>query len=163
MTIAVAKQVFAHLMQVARKRTLRPTEKDMLMRARQTLRSHAKPAMNRKKIQTGDTVYHKKTKIKGYVQRFHWPHYWVRWADGEYSTVTQSEIRPVLAGPKGRLPNPSGTKIYGRCLRIEAVKTVAHTYGGKTVKAGQKYFHDFRSKNAMIYGMPDGSLWIKAK
>lgn len=61
------------------------------------------------------------------------------------------------ATPKGAV------KIYGRCLRIEAIKLRPHTYGGKPTASGQKYFHDFTTKNAMIYGLPDGSLLIKAK
>lgn len=64
--------------------------------------------------------------------------------------------------PQGKA-NPAPVKIYGRCLRIEAIKTVSHTYGGKTTKAGQHYFHDFTDKNAVIYGLPDGSLLIKSK
>jgi len=65
---------------------------------------------------------------------------------------------------KPRLPNPGNAiKIYGRCLRIEAIKTRKHLYGGKVSTANQKYFHDFTTKNAIIYGLPDGSLLIKAK
>lgn len=67
-------------------------------------------------------------------------------------------------GPFNKRKNTGGgVKIYGRCLRIEAVKMVNHTYGGKPTKAGQHYFHDFTTKNAIIYGMPDGSLRIVAK
>lgn len=80
--------------------------------------------------------------------------------DGRYYILKPKRIgsRPVNVrnSPRGAV------KIYGRCLRIEAVKTSAHTYGGETTRAGQKYFHDFTTKNAMIYGLPDGSLLIKA-
>jgi len=177
-------------------------------------------------IETGDVVYHKKDRIKGFVQRKYWPNIWVRWEDGEYSVVRISDVRRVMALPKGRLPNagtgkaftfhgsftslilarkkersvpgsfiqekdgryyvlkpkkiPTATfyeprnarknpkiprgaiRIYGRCLRIEAVKLQPHTYGGKETAAGQKYYHDFTTKNAVIYGLPDGSLLIKA-
>jgi len=188
-------------------------------------RDYGKPG----EIGTGDTVYYKKdpNRMLGFVQRKHWPNLWVRWEDGEYTVVRISEVRRVLAGPKGRLPNsgrgkaftfhgsfaskilaarkersipgsfihekdgryyvlkpkkiasatfyeprnarrnasvPKGAvKIYGRCLRIEAVKLRVHSYGGKETGPGQKYFHDFTTKNAMIYGLPDGSLLIKAR
>jgi hypothetical protein len=67
--------------------------------------------------------------------------------------------RPGTLNP----PMRGAVKIYGRCLRIEAVKMVSHLYGGKKTPATQKYFHDFTTKNAMIYGLPDGSLLIKAR
>lgn len=60
-------------------------------------------------------------------------------------------------------PPPGAIKIYGRCLRIEAMKMENHTYGGKASPRTQKYFHDFRTKNAIIYGLADGSLLIVAK
>jgi len=119
--------------------------------------------MQREKIKVGDTVRHIASKELGVVRRKHEWTLWVDWEDGEYSTVLLSQVRPVLAGPKGRLPNPKPVKIYGRCLRIEAVKMRTHTYGGKPSAASQKYFHDFTTKNAIIYGLPDGSLLIKAK
>jgi len=59
--------------------------------------------------------------------------------------------------------NAGAVPIYGRVLRIEAEKTWEHEYGGKKSKPSQKYFHDFTTKNAMIYGLPDGSLLIKVK
>jgi hypothetical protein len=66
-------------------------------------------------------------------------------------------------GQKAHTNPRNAVKIYGRCLRIEAVKMRSHTYGGKKAAATQRYFHDFTAKNAMIYGLPDGSLLIKAK
>jgi len=70
----------------------------------------------------------------------------------------------VLKPKKIRSNQPrSGVKIYGRCLRIEAVKTVNHTYGGKPTGAGQHYFHDFTAKNAKIYGLPNGDLLISTR
>src|SRR5262245_3195717 len=46
MTLDVAKKTFAHLMQVSRTRELGPLEKRTLIRARQTIRMHKKPARN---------------------------------------------------------------------------------------------------------------------
>lgn len=50
MTHAQAKQIFATHMQAARKRKLAPYETKQLSEARQTLRRHARPAMNSKKV-----------------------------------------------------------------------------------------------------------------
>lgn len=81
--------------------------------------------------------------------------------DGRYYLL---KLRRIGSRSLNVRTNPkNAVKIYGRCLRIEAVKAVPHSYGGKASAAGQKYFHDFATKNAMIYGLPDGSLLIKAK
>lgn len=80
------------------------------------------------------------------------------------SFIQEKDGRYYLLKPKRVKSNPAGAvKIYGRCLRIEAIKTVSHSYGGKPTTGGQRYFHDFTTKNAMIYGLPDGSLLIKSK
>jgi len=77
--------------------------------------------------------------------------------DGRYYVLKPKRIATsVRNSPKG------AAKIYGRCLRIEAIKLQKHTYGGKVTPPGQKYFHDFSTKYAVIYGLPDGSLLIKA-
>lgn len=52
------------------------------------------------------------------------------------------------------------TKIYGKVLRIEAQKTGAHHCDAECRKCGHRYFHDFKVKPSM-YGLPDGTLWIK--
>lgn len=117
-----------------------------------------------KEINVGDIVRDKETKTKGLVTRVHQGFIWVRWEDGDYTQTRKTAVMKVLARPKGRLPNPhDAIKIYGRCLRIEAVKMRKHLYGGKPSVASQKYYHDFTTKNAIIYGLPDGSLLIKSK
>lgn len=176
-----AKTVFAYLMKVSRKRKLTEYEIQKLTEARQTLRRQARPAMNRKKdytqyggkhymqhrkesITTGTPVLHRKDKDFGRVQRvLASGDLIVKWDDGETSQVTQSAVKTILETPKShRLPN-HGIKIYGRCLRIEAIKMVEHLYNGRKARATQRYFHDFTSKNAIIYGLPDGSLLIKSR
>jgi hypothetical protein len=77
---------------------------------------------------------------------------------GRYYILKPKKIRSTKISS-----NPSSVPIYGRVLRIEAEKTWSHEYGGKPSKGSQKYFHDFSTKNAVIYGLPDGSLLIKAK
>lgn len=74
--------------------------------------------------------------------------------DGRYYILKPKKIR---SNPQNAIP------IYGRVLRIEAEKTWPHEYGGKKSQAKQKYFHDFSTKNVILYGLPDGSLLIKAK
>lgn len=74
--------------------------------------------------------------------------------DGRYYVLKPKKIR---TNPSNAIP------IYGRVLRIEAEKTWPHEYGGKESSPSQKYFHEFTTKNAMIYGLPDGSLLIKSK
>lgn len=115
-------------------------------------------------ITTGTPVMHRKEKDFGRVQRMLASgDLIVKWDDGETSQVTQSAVKAILETPKShRLPNP-GIKIYGRCLRIEAIKMVEHLYNGHKARATQRYFHDFTSKNAIIYGLPDGSLLIKSR
>lgn|SRR5574342_1434688 len=78
------------------------------------------------------------------------------------SFIHEKDGRYYVLKPKKIRSNP-GVPIYGRVIRIEAEKTWPHEYGGQESKATQKYYHDFTSKNAMIYGLPDGSLLIKAK
>ena len=116
---------------------------------------------NPQQIQSGETVYHKKEKVKGFVQRKHDHRLWVRWEDGEYSVVNQSDVRRVLATPKGRLPNPNKrVLIYGEVQTIFAKKTQKHICDDECKKHGHKYFHEFSSKPKM-YGLPDGSILIK--
>lgn len=78
------------------------------------------------------------------------------------SFIHEKDGRYYVLKPKKVRSNP-GVPIYGRVIRIEAEKTWPHEYGGQESKATQKYYHDFTSKNAMIYGLPDGSLLIKSK
>lgn len=72
MTLAKAKTVFSTHMQAARKRKLHPYEIKQLNQARQVLRAHHKPAMNKpRKAKSNphgvliygqvDTIYAKKT------------------------------------------------------------------------------------------------------
>ena len=229
MTLAAAKQVFAHLMQVARTRTLRPLEKRTLTRARQTLRQARKPAMN---------AMQRITKRPGEYQESTIPMYLTSGAKKQIKNLQNQgwEFQKTIVYPSGTInhhlinngrtailrengsiemlypvgtevhdvlkqrsvkqgygsePNPARKpamnprtyergrdygqprqtirgiddepiQIYERYLRIEAVKMRKHSYGGKSTAAGQRYFHDFTTKNARIYGLPDGSLLIKA-
>src|SRR5262245_16246787 len=85
--------------------------------------------------------------------------------DGRYYVLKPRKIpTSTFYEPRAGAKNPpkGAVKIYGRCLRIEAVKLRSHLYGGKSTRGDQKYFHDFTTKHAMIYGLPDGSLLIKA-
>lgn len=144
---------------------------DAVSTARDMFNRRKNPKRTLPVIQKGDRVYLRSSKEQGSIERVdpYRYHAVVRWDDGERSQVYQTDIRKLMAKPKGRLPNVCGkknagaVKIYGRCLRIEAIKTVKHTYGGKTSTAGQKYFHDFSTQNAIIYGLPDGSLLIKSR
>lgn len=53
--------------------------------------------------------------------------------------------------------NPKrATKIYGRVEEIKATKDK------NSLWAGQKFKHTFSSKDASVYGLPDGSLQIKS-
>lgn len=119
----------------------------------------------RQEINTGDIVYYRtdKDRTKGIVQRVNRSsnQYWVRWEDGEYTVVRRDEIRRLLEGPKGTLPNPNKpVLIYGKVDRIYATKTQDHICDAECKKNGHRYFHDFASKPKM-YGLPDGSLLIK--
>jgi len=48
------------------------------------------------------------------------------------------------------------TKIYGKCLRIEAIKT-SGPY------KGQSFYHDFERKLPNIYGLPNGDVLISSR
>ena len=166
-----AKTVFAYLMKVSRKRKLTEYEIGKLTEARQTLRKLAKPAMNPKSIGPdkywfdkgfNDAVLkiRKRNRNKAYLRGYR--------AGFEYihpEVAGKSVSEDYLVDPRMKKPNRTGTgiKIYGRCLRIEAVKMVEHLYNGRKARATQRYFHDFTSKNAIIYGLPDGSLLIKSR
>ena len=52
--------------------------------------------------------------------------------------------------------------IYGRVLRIEAQKTQAHRCDEECRDYKHRYFHEFKP-GAVMYGLPDGSILIKAK
>lgn len=183
MTLKDAKSVFAHLMQVARTRELRDTEKRTLTRARQTLRQHAKPVRNAPVIgqcQCADSscpVHKGKSHCTNDAVAL------LRRVDMMDSTGTkmclecaddalESGLFSVVRTRKNiwnvkRKKNQNygrtGMQIYGRCLRIEAIKTNNHTYGGKATAAGQRYYHDFTTKNAKIYGLPNGDLLISTR
>lgn len=238
MNLSTAKKVFAGLMEKSRSRELRPLEKRTLIRARQVLRQHARPAMNAKRVsmtlaeakqivrQYGFTLTKSEGEYRVGTGREESSYYTDDLADAvgtakhmAQETGLQHErksnplkvspdkywfekgfndavlkirkrnritaylkgyragfeyIHPQVAGkpvsedylvdPRMKKRNPQGAvKIYGRCLRIEAIKMVSHVYGGKPARAGQKYWHDFTTKNAIIYGMPDGSLRIVSK
>lgn len=81
--------------------------------------------------------------------------------DGRYYILKEKRSAPVTR-MHGR-SNPAGVPIYDQLLRIEAQKNFTHSYGGKKTRAGQKYFHDFSTKNAMIYGLPNGDLLITTR
>lgn len=168
MDLKTAKQVFSSLMQKAREKGLSALQKRTLIRARQTIRKHAKPAMNairsipKRKHGTMAGSKHSrffatKAKARAHLKKLN--------EKGIYGVISRIPNRYGLfeLSIRKAKSNPHGIKIYGRCLRIEAIKLVDHTYGGKSTKAGQHYFHDFSTKNAVIYGMPDGSLRIVAK
>lgn len=58
--------------------------------------------------------------------------------------------------------NPRMTMIYGKVNRIIATKTQKHICDAACKSHGHRYYHDF-SSNAQMYGLPDGSLLIKAR
>lgn len=173
MTVQKAKVIFATHMQAARKRKLTAYELNQLSTARQVLRQSRKPAMNprtysqlrREKFQSGDRVYFRSDrKAHGTIHRVNEPsnQYWVKWDDGDYTVVGRNQIRRLLAGPKGKLPNPGKrVLIYGQVDRIYATKKQDHNCDAECKAHGHRYFHDFKSKPKM-YGLPDGSILIKS-
>jgi hypothetical protein len=79
--------------------------------------------------------------------------------------------QPSLFGGGSMFTNPrkkirkSPTKnvvIYRRVLRIEAQKIGPHQCDAECKRFKHKYFHDFRLRNVQMFGLPDGSLLIKA-
>lgn len=155
-----AKELFNALMELSHQRELTVNEKKLLTMARQRLRQLKKKNPNDQVIFvfTKDGVRHPVRLPSDWTRQQ--ISLWVRDAFGKNNVINWTAHEPKT---KSKTNPTNGTKIYGRCLRIEAIKTVPHTYGGKPSRAGQKYFHDFTTKNAMIYGLPDGSLLIKAK
>jgi len=71
--------------------------------------------------------------------------------------------KPVLkqyikkSKPKLTTNKPKLVLIYDNILAIEAQK------GADSSFPDEKFRHDFRGKNAAVYGLPDGSLIIKGK
>src|SRR5262245_55619910 len=131
----------------------------------------ANPAKAPRDASTGKLVIRDKTDRYWFDKGFSDAHLKIRkrnknqyylygYREGKHYIETRSKYgfdNPKRKNPKGAV------KIYGRCLRIEAVKTVDHTYGGKETGSGQRYFHDFTSKNAKIYGLPNGDLLISTR
>jgi hypothetical protein len=57
--------------------------------------------------------------------------------------------------------NPPRTKIYNRVIKIYASKAgMPHNCDAECKKHGHNYVHHFKEK-ACIYGLPDGTLWVK--
>lgn len=62
--------------------------------------------------------------------------------------------------PSKNNPSP-GTVIYGRVLAVEAQKTGKHLCDDECKRYQHRYRHDFK-KGAVMYGLPDGSILIRA-
>jgi len=144
MTHTQAKQTFADMMALARRRTLSPAEKDTLSYARQQLRTAKKSVMRNKKKLTARKAR----------QMLHLK---------EYSSARQ---RAFLGARASGYPvrktrsNPREAKIYGQLLDITARKTGPHRCDAACKKVNHTYRHTFTSKPS-IYGLPDGSILIK--
>jgi hypothetical protein len=141
MTHAQAKQIFATHMQAARKRKLAPYETKQLSQARQVLRMHARPAMNKPpRVYTCPQCGKRRSgKLK--------------------SVCDYCLSKPNRAKVKSNPGKP--VLIYGNVTRILATKSQNHICDAECKAANHRYFHDFKSKPKM-YGLPDGSLLIKA-
>lgn len=87
-----------------------------------------------------------------------------------YETKQLSQARQTLRraarpamNPKRKLAKANPGKpvlIYGKVLRIEAIKTQNHICDAECKKFNHRYFHDFSSAPKM-YGLPDGSILIR--
>lgn len=182
MTLPQARQVFAMHMQAARTRKLTARETQQLSKARQILRQHAKPAMNKaqtisaehadvfihNKIKDADTYWHQKgfddaclgirprNKKKAYVRGYR--------AGKHYCDTREKYGHPTQRHGMRIEENPRRQKrvlIYGEVSTIYAKKTQNHICDVECKKHGHRYFHDFSSKPKM-YGLPDGSILIKS-
>lgn len=150
MTEAQAKHVFATLMATARRRTLSPAEKEKLLQSRQALRMAKRTTMrNKKRILS-------RRKAKEMLER------------REYTTKRQQRFLgarasgyPVRKNRRKARRNPAGVQIYGHVLDITARRTGPHRCDAACRKVNHTYRHVFKS-GPPIYGLPDGSLLIKA-
>lgn len=137
MNVQKARSDFGKYMQIARQRPLTEAEKKHLTVARQTLRMQRRPAMNPKEKIKKDAV----TK---------------RWMVMDGNTVVSSHKKrsAAIASKKPAKRNPGNTLIYGRVVRIIAIKTQPHVCDAGCKKNGHRYFHDFETPVKM-YGTPD--------
>jgi len=170
MTPQKAKTIFATHMQVARTRKLTTYEKEQLTKARQTLRRAKRPAMNGPHskgfmMDKTDKYWYGKgfdDALQGFNKRNQKAQYLRGYKDGIH--YAEGQVKAGFADPRPSKRNPGTQKpvlIYGNVQRIYAVKTQDHICDADCKAHGHRYYHDFKSKPKM-YGLPDGSLLIKA-
>jgi|SRR5215467_14867041 len=139
MTPQKARTIFATHMQAARTRKLTAYEREQLSKARQVLRRSRRPVSN-SPVRSSRNPGEKTRKSN--------------------KTVAKTESLGTGRGKSLRNPNKP-VLIYGNVQRIYATKTQNHICDADCKAHGHRYYHDFKSKPKM-YGLPDGSLLIKA-
>lgn len=154
MTYDQARSDFSRLMQVARKRTLSPAEKERLMQARQALRMAKRSVMRNKAKVLSRKKAAEMLSLHEYVsprQR--------RFLAARASGAPVRKNAPKRRRTTARR-NPQGTEIYAHVLDITAQRVGPHRCGAACRKVHHVYRHVFKSKPP-IFGLPDGSLLIK--
>lgn len=148
MTHTEAKKTFADLMQLSRRKTLSPSERQKLAIVRQYLRTAKKSVMRNRKA--------KKLSRAKACQML---------KERAYSSPAQQGFLgarctgyPVRKARKN--PSTRGVQIYDQILDITARKNGPHRCDAACKRVNHTYRHTFTSK-PKIYGLPDGSILIK--